>query len=120
LRDRKACNSVDFPVFGPFVRLAAAALALGTAAGLAAAGDISSSKRAGRIATPQAPPAPVEPGFAQPDDPALAQAHGFALAAQLKVRRPADCRAVSAEFRSGCLDYVEGAPVRAEDAQDLL
>lgn len=106
-------------MFGPIVRLAAAALALGTAAGLAAAGDISSSKRAGRIAMPSAPPAPVEAPITQADDPALAQAHGFALAAQLEIRRSADCRTVRTEFRSGCLDYVERAE-RSADAAAVL
>lgn len=107
-------------MLSPLVRLAATALALGTAAGIAAAGDISSSKRAGRIGALSAPAARVETAPAPADDPALAQAHGFALAAQLGMRRPADCRSVKAEFRSGCLAYVEGAAVRTDDPTDLL
>ena len=107
-------------MFGPFAPLAAAAVALGTAAGLAAAGDIGASKRAGRIGVPSAPPAAVDISTAEADDPALAQAHGFALAAQLRIGRAADCRSVRPEFRSGCLEYVEGAATRREDAADLL
>src|SRR3712207_3512238 len=107
-------------MFAPIARLAAGAAALGTAAGLAAAGDIGASKRSGRIGAPSAPPEPFEVSPAQPDDPALAQAHGFALAAQLRISRPADCRSVSPEFRSGCLDYVEDRATRSAEADDLL
>jgi hypothetical protein len=114
-----AAPDLSMPRFPRLARLAAAALALGAAAGLATAADISSSKRSGRIGALSAPAAPVEEPFAQPDDPALAQAHGFALAAQLQFRRAADCRTVRPEFRSGCLDYVEAGP--GEDgAADIL
>lgn len=106
-------------MFGPVLRLAAAALALGTAAGLAAAGDIGSSKRTGRIGGVTAPPAPFEAAITQADDPALAQAHGFALAAQRDIRRPADCRALRPEFRLGCLDYLERA-VTGSAGRDML
>ncbi|HZF94504.1 MAG TPA: hypothetical protein VEZ20_06475 [Allosphingosinicella sp.] len=103
------------------LRLAAIALLGGAAAGLAAAGDIKASYREGRIASPWSaayaatPTAPKVLPQAEPQDPALAHAHGFALAAQRGIARPADCRSVSPEFRTGCEDYATSrAAPRAE------
>jgi hypothetical protein len=105
-------------------RLAALALFAGAAAGLAATGDIKASYREGRIASPwsapydTAPAAPLQPA-ADSLDPDLAHAHGFALAAQRKVTRPAECRSVSVEFRPGCEDYVQGRAGRGAGAAAL-
>ncbi|HEY0011585.1 MAG TPA: hypothetical protein VGB79_01885 [Allosphingosinicella sp.] len=93
------------------VRLAALAMFAGAAAGLAATGDIKASYREGRIASPWSatyaaePAAPSTPPQAEPQDPALTHAHGFAVAAQRGIARPAECRSVSPEFRAGCEDY---------------
>lgn len=93
------------------LRLAALALLGGAAAGLAATGDIKASYREGRIASPwstalASPPPPAEADLAAESvDPALAHAHGFALAAQRGIASPAECRSVSDEFRAGCEDH---------------
>jgi hypothetical protein len=113
-----------FRIPGPrAVRLSALALAAGAAAGIAAAGDIRSSYRVGRIGAPvvaaAAAPAPhVAP--AAGEDPALAHAHGFALAAQRGIARLADCRGLPAAFRRGCEDYVAEHASGHADAVDLL
>lgn len=105
------------------LRLAALALIGGAAAGLAATGDIKASYREGRIASPWSvaatPPAPKSPPQAEAQDPALAHAHGFALAAQRGIARPAECRSVSAEFRAGCEDYANGRAAPGAEA-DLI
>ena len=110
------------------IRLTALALFAGAAAGLAATGDIKASYREGRIASPWSaayaaePLTPATPPQTEPQDPALAHAHGFALAAQRGVTRPAECRSVSPEFRAGCEDYAAsrvGAAAEAAEA-DLI
>jgi hypothetical protein len=93
------------------LRLTVLALFAGAAAGLAATGDIKASYREGRIASPWSaayaatPSRPATPPQAEAPDPALADAHGFALAAQRGIARASDCRSVSPEFRAGCEDY---------------
>jgi hypothetical protein len=93
-------------------RFAAAGLLAGAAFGMAAAGDIHASIRDKRVAAvgPRAPiaPQPVAAERAAGDaaDPALAEAHGFALAAQRGFTRLPDCRSLGAEFRAGCEAYV--------------
>lgn len=104
------------------VRLTALALFAGAAAGLAATGDIKASYREGRIASPWSasyaaePAAPATLPQAEPQDPALAHAHGFALAAQRGIARPAECRSVSPEFRAGCEDYARSRPADSAGA----
>jgi hypothetical protein len=93
-------------------RLAAVGLLAGAAFGMAAAGDIHASIRDKRVAAvaPRPPVAPeaVAPAAAagDPADPALAEAHGFALAAERGFTRLPDCRSLGAEFRVGCEAYV--------------
>src|SRR5215217_992392 len=100
------------PIFAKPLRVVGLALIAGAAAGFAAAGDIAASSRDGRIGSARAFAAPAAPTPAAPlpeasaDDPALADAHGFALAAQMNAAAPADCSAVRTEFRRGCEDYV--------------
>jgi hypothetical protein len=102
------------------IRLAALALLGGAAAGLAATGDIKASYREGRIASPWSAasaataPEPRSLPPAEAQDPALAHAHGFALAAQRGIVRPADCRSVSPDFRAGCEDYAASRVGRGE------
>jgi hypothetical protein len=105
------------------LRLACLGLAAGAVAGMAAAGDIEASYRKGRVAAVSLSlPAPARaPSLAgSTEDHALANAHGFALAAQHRFTQPADCRAVRAEFRIGCEDYVDKGRVAASDARGDL
>jgi hypothetical protein len=107
------------------LRLPALALLGGAAAGLAATGDIKASYREGRIASPwraasaATPATPATPPQSQPQDPALAHAHGFALAAERGIARLADCRSVAAEFRPGCEDYAEARRGSSASGMDL-
>jgi hypothetical protein len=105
------------------LRLAALALLAGGAAGLAATGDIEASYREGRIASPwsaAAVPAADAPPRAAAEalDPDLAYAHGFALAAQRGAADAADCRAIAAELRPGCEDYVRSRTASATGAPE--
>ena len=93
----------------PILRYLALALPAGTLIGAAAAGDIRTSYREGRVAAP----AIVAPAAAEPipvmsrDEQELAATYGQAIAAQLGYTDPADCRTVPPELRSGCRDHVE-------------
>ena len=100
------------------LRLAALGLVAGAAAGMAAAGDIRTSYDRGRIGVAAWPSAAPQPAVEPAGDQELGSAHGFALAAQLGYRRPAQCGALNAEFRAGCRDYLEQQ--RAEAAPDAL
>ena len=107
----------------PILRFLALALPAGTLIGAAAAGDIRSSYREGRIAAPAiAAPAAVEPiPMMSRDEQELAATYGQAIAAQLGYTDPADCRTVAPELRSGCRDHVERSRSRAlEERPDPL
>ncbi|HEX8643141.1 MAG TPA: hypothetical protein VF702_04420 [Allosphingosinicella sp.] len=112
-----------FRMSGPrAVRLSALALAAGAAAGIAAAGDIRSSYRVGRIGAPAlvstVPAAPAADDGAA--DPALAYAHGFALAAQRGIDRLPECRSIAIAFRRGCEDYVADRASAVGAAVDIF
>lgn len=87
-----------------------AGLAAGALAGVAAAGDIGSSFRAGRIAHAAVPPIPAEPRRI---------ADGFELSAQLGLSTRDDCRTLALALRPGCADYVAGRGSAAAEPLDL-
>jgi hypothetical protein len=110
------------PARGRGWRLAAAGLLAGAVIGTAAAGDIHASIRDKRVAAvaarPPVAPQPVAAEYvaADPADPALAEAHGFALAAQRGFTRLPDCRSLGAEFQAGCEAYVVDRRGQTADA----
>jgi hypothetical protein len=95
---------------GRLARVGVLGLLAGAIAGAAAAGDIETSYRKGRIASAaaafSAPPEPEPPPATAKDEFGLADSQGYTLAASLRFAERGDCRTVAAQMRSGCLDYV--------------
>ena len=97
---------------GAVVRLALLGILAGTAAGMAAAGDIDASFGKGRIAPPAAAAAPLDPESPAPQT-------GYEMASWLGLSSRDDCRTLEPPLRHGCLDYVRGRGSGAPRPLDL-
>lgn len=102
--------------------LAAAGAGLGVLTGMGAAGDIRDSILNGRIASLPYGPAPVQADAApdsvirpatasvSPADAPLAEAMGYSMAAQLRVKDEAACARLDEVYRAGCRQYLDAEP----------